>query len=114
MEFEYTVEIIRKIQKVELEMLLEVDRLCRENGIIYEMDGGTLLGAVRHKGFIPWDDDVDVFMPRQDYEILLKEWPKQVGNTGRYRLLKTDINSTFTGNIFATFVDTKYTCVKEN
>ena len=47
MEFEYTVEIIRKIQKVELEMLLEVDRLCRENGIIYEMDGGTLLGVIK-------------------------------------------------------------------
>lgn len=63
-------EEFRKMQLLELDMLVELDKVCRKHNIKYSMFGGTLLGAIRHKGFIPWDDDIDVNMPREDYEQL--------------------------------------------
>ena len=63
-----TPKLLRRLQLTELEILVEVDRVCRENNIKYCLGCGTLLGAIRHNGFIPWDDDVDVWMLRKDYE----------------------------------------------
>ena len=59
---------LRTIQKANLEILKRFEKICEDNNIKYWMDFGTLLGAIRHKGFIPWDDDLDVGMMRDDYE----------------------------------------------
>ena len=61
-------ESLRKLQMIELELLLEADRICRKCGIRYNIIAGTMLGAVRHGGFIPWDDDADIALLRPEYE----------------------------------------------
>lgn len=60
--------MLRNVQLIQLEIAKEVKRICEQNNISYFMDGGTLLGAVRHKGFIPWDDDLDFGFTRDNYE----------------------------------------------
>lgn len=88
---------IAAAQKVMLEMLLEVHRICVENNITYWLEGGTLLGALRHKGFIPWDDDIDISMPRKDYERFLKVAEKELD--AKYFLQTRDIEPAFPWNI---------------
>ncbi len=70
---------LRRLQLVELEILKAVDAVCREHGITYFLDSGTALGARRHCGFIPWDDDIDIGMPRDDYERFLQVAPAALG-----------------------------------
>ena len=73
-----------EIKKRELAILLAFQEFCQSYGLRFYLAGGTLLGAIRHHGFIPWDDDIDVCMPRDDYEKLLQAYPKE----GQY-LLRT-------------------------
>ncbi|WP_040213672.1 LicD family protein [Clostridium polynesiense] len=70
--------LVRQAQLITLRILKIVDKVCRENDIDYWIEGGTLLGAVRHGGFIPWDDDLDIAMPREDYERFLQIAPKEL------------------------------------
>lgn len=58
-----------EIQKVSLEMLKTIDSICKVQNLRYSLAYGTLIGAIRHKGFIPWDDDIDIMMPRPDFEL---------------------------------------------
>lgn len=60
------------VKRLQLEMLGVIDSFCKENSLRYFLTGGSLLGAVRHNGFIPWDDDIDIAMPRRDYEFFLE------------------------------------------
>lgn len=69
--------VLRKLQLTQLEILRVFDRFCREHDLKYSLYAGSLLGAVRHRGFIPWDDDLDVCMPRADYDRFAALWTKE-------------------------------------
>ena len=73
---EQRMKVLEAVHGVQKELLQKLDRVCREQGLRYTAIHGTLLGAVRHQGFIPWDDDVDIAMPRQDYDRLLALAPE--------------------------------------
>lgn len=78
------------IQQIQLAYLLEVDRICRKHNIKYFLGGGTLLGAIRHKGFIPWDDDSDIMMLREDYDKFCKIAADELPANMSFQSNKTD------------------------
>lgn len=67
-----------EMKKIELNMLIDFAKFCDDNNFTYYLSGGSLLGAVRHKGFIPWDDDIDIMMPREDYNKALKTYKSDI------------------------------------
>ncbi|MGN1311389.1 MAG: phosphorylcholine transferase LicD [Bacilli bacterium] len=69
---EYDKKTLDKLHEVELEILDEFTKICKKHNLNYFLTGGTMLGAVRHEGFIPWDDDIDIGMPRHDYDLFVK------------------------------------------
>ena len=75
---------IRDIQLANLALLKELDYVCRQNGLKYWLDFGSLLGAIRHKGYIPWDDDIDVGMMRNDYEEVIRSFNRSSRNPDIY------------------------------
>ena len=90
---EYNPETLKKLQKIELDMLKDFDHLCEINGIDYFCWAGTAIGVLRHGGFIPWDDDIDIGLLRPDYEKLLKCIADQMGD--KYDLLNTKNDPTY-------------------
>lgn len=78
-------KVLRKVQLIQLEILKEVVKVCEQHNIHYFLEGGTLLGAVRHQGFIPLDDDLDIGMLREDYEKFIRIAPSSLSQ--KYELL---------------------------
>lgn len=107
MKFDCLIEISpEEIKQIELNLLKEITSFCDENNLKYALDSGTLIGALRHKGFIPWDDDIDIAMPYPDYIKLIELFGK---NENRYNgELKAGIDAGFH---FAKYCD-KRTVVK--
>ena len=99
---------IKSLRQIQLDILNVIDTFCKENGIKYWLDKGTLLGAIRHKGYIPWDDDIDIGMLREDYETF-----RQTFKSDRYKLI-TVYNEP---NMFCPFgkvVDTDTYLIEDN
>ena len=76
-----------------LDLLVEYDRVCRKHNITYYLDGGTLLGAVRHKGFVPWDNDIDVIMTRREYDRLCQVADEEFAKPYFWQTNYTDLGS---------------------
>ena len=76
---------VKELQKVMLQIVKDVAEVCEKHGICYMADGGTALGSVRHKGFIPWDDDVDLIMPRDDLNRFVEVFDAELGD--KYELV---------------------------
>lgn len=92
---EYDQPTLDRLHRVELSILKDLDETCRRHDIPFFLVYGSALGAVRHKGFIPWDDDVDVAMMREDFERFSEIMDQELG--GRYELLTPERNERYTG-----------------
>lgn len=80
MEIDIKKITVEEAKRISLEILKDVAAFCDNNGLTYFLTDGTLLGAIRHKGFIPWDDDIDIMMPRMDYEKFIQTYKSQIPN----------------------------------
>lgn len=103
---------LRELQKVSLELLDYFDQFCREHGLSYTLCGGGCIGALRHGGFIPWDDDLDVHMLRGDYERLSKIW-KENAHSKDYHLVRTT-EDIFCDTMLTQISDQNTTFIKKN
>lgn len=89
-------EVLEKLWLHEIKILDEIDRICKKHNITYFLFWGTLIGAVRHKGFIPWDDDIDLGMPIEDYKKFIKAAKKELSDEFFLQTNKTDKYHTLT------------------
>ena len=92
---------LEDIHQYELGILEYINQICKENGIRYFLYFGTALGAVRHHGFIPWDDDLDIAMLRSDYERFLEVFP----DNHRFKLIVPEITPGYPGNLATKVID---------
>ena len=101
---------LEELKNIELDLLLYFRDLCEEHGWLYSITGGTLLGAVRHGGFIPWDDDIDVHMPREDYNKLIQYFNN---HDTKYKLLSIETDESY-GYLFAKLINPNTVMVEEH
>ena len=83
---------VKELKKIQIKILDNIDSFCKKHNINYWIDCGTLLGAIRHKGYIPWDDDIDVGMLRDDYDKFLELYNKE---NSRYKLFAAEIDKDY-------------------
>lgn len=82
---------LEEVKRLEVDILTDVAAFCEREGLRYSLCAGTLLGAVRHRGFIPWDDDIDIMMPREDFDRFVREYRSE----GPYRVMTHDVDPNY-------------------
>ena len=90
---EYEPKVLERLHALQLEMLQDLQTICEKYDLQYFAVFGTALGAVRHKGFIPWDDDIDVGMLRKDYDVFIQVVEKEMGD--KYQIMTPEVDKNY-------------------